>query len=603
MTYDNSLPAFVRNPDPSVYLGDDWIVCDVETTNLEKGTALNRSNRLLLADWRRCLSGQGGREHRSVWGSEFEQHEWVEAVRASRFLVAHNAKFELQWLRRCGADLRGILVWDTMIAEKVLAGNRKVPLGLEATAARRALGAKDATASLLLKGGVCPSEFPREILSEYCAQDVALTEKIFLVQRRELETLGLLPVMYSRCLATPCLADIEFNGMYLDSPKVGETHADFAVRYRALSGEFDSFTGGINFRSPKQLGEYLYDELGFAELTDRRGNPVRSAVGGRKTDKATVPQLVASTDKQREFKKLLGSLIKLKIPFQTLEKFQKVIKETPEDPRVFANFNQTVTDTHRLSSTSRNKGPQFQNIDRSFRELFKASKEGYSIIECDAAQLEFRIAADLARDSAALNAIRTGEDVHALTAETLGIGRQEAKAFTFRPLYGGNSGTPKEKRYFQAFRDRYKDIYAMQTAWTFEVAKTKKLRMASGLIFYWPDCVIKDGGYITNTTQIFNFAIQSFSTADIIPLILLDVWMKTKDLDCTVLNTVHDSIVLEVADNAIEDVIAVLVDAFTKQIYTTIKQIYNYELVVQMGIGVKVGKHWGEGKERKYASV
>src|ERR1700748_2903497 len=151
--YEQHLPDFVRNPDPSIYLGNSYLVTDVETTNTEKGSALNRSNRLLLACWSYGESDSPGEKSGSKWGSEFEQREWLEAIEASQFIIGHNAKFELGWAKRCGLDLRQCLVWHTMIAEKVLAGNRKIPLSLEATATRRGLGTKDNFISNCIKAG------------------------------------------------------------------------------------------------------------------------------------------------------------------------------------------------------------------------------------------------------------------------------------------------------------------------------------------------------------------------------------------------------------------------------------------------------------------
>ena len=451
--YEQQLPKFVREPDPEIFLYGSFLVLDFETTNKERGTSLDAANGLLFAHWRRHLSQDGRWSIRdnSVWADEYGQHELLADIGSVDFIVAHHTKFELGWLRRCGLDLRKILCYDTLIGEKVLAGNLKLQLSLDATGARRGLGQKDVTASRLIKGRVCPSQIPKRLLEDYCRQDVALTEQIFLQQRQELSELGLLPVAYCRNLVTPVLADIEFNGMTLDPERVGATHNDYAERYSALAKDFAAVTGGINPKSGKQMREFIYGVLGFSKPTDHKGNELVTDGGKAKTDKATILSLKAETDEQQTFKRLAVELAKLKVPLQNLVKMKAICEESPDDPRIFASFSQTTTKTHRLSSTGRNGGFQYQNLDRAFKRLFKPCASGRVVCEADAPQLEFRVAAFLGNDARAKKDISEGFDVHQATADTLGVSRQNAKAFTFKPLFGGNSGTPREKKYYKYF--------------------------------------------------------------------------------------------------------------------------------------------------------
>lgn len=599
-----SLPSFVSNPNPDIYLGSNYLVLDVETTNREHGSALDGQNTLILACWR---LGNGhpdasrGRDY-AVWSDEFGQSDLLAACARADFIVAHHSKFEGGWLRRCGLNLRKILPYDTMIGEKVLAGNRKQSLSLDATAARRGLGSKSAVAASLIKAGVCPTQIPQSMLQEYCEQDVALTESIFLQQRDELAALSLLPVAYCRNLVTPALADIEFNGMTLAPERVQETYRDYATKYAHLEEEFSKVTGGINVKSSKQMAEFIYGGLAFEEPTDYRGQILKTAAGKPKTDKETIANLKAYTPEQKAFLKVTRELIKFKTPLQNLTKMYDICRESPDDPRVFASYNQTVTKTDRLSSTSRNGGFQFQNFDRAFKKLFKARKPGHVICEADAPQLEFRVAAMLGNDEVAKRDILDGVDIHANTASVLGSNRQDAKSKTFRPLYGGNNGTPREKAYFKYFRDRYAGIYEAQSAWCVEVAKNKQLITPWGLRFYWPDTEITKSGYITNSTQIFNAPIQSFATADIIPLTFVLLWHRVAEFgdDCTLVNTIHDSIIAEIL-RAIERAYKqVVVECFTHDIYELVEKIYGIAIDVPLGVGIKVGEHWGEGDEEKY---
>jgi DNA polymerase-1 len=620
-------PKFIASPDPGIFLSDNYLVLDFETTNREHGIALDPLNGLLLACWRRGRNhpnfGRG--ESRAVWGDEFAQGELTDDVGLSDFVVAHFTKFELQWLRRCGADLRRILPACTLIAEKVLWANRPVELSLDATLGRRGIPGKHATVAAMIHSGVCPSEIPRGMLQAYCEWDVASTELVYLEQRKELEALNLLPVYFCRNIVTPVLADIEFNGMRLDRDRVEETHADYSQRYNALEEKFRGTTGGINFKSGKQIRQFLYGKtiygddngpfaapvtgLEFAEITDHRGNPLRTGAGNAKTDKHTLALLVATTPEQKEFKRLLTELAKLRVPMQNLVKMKGICDANPEEPTVYATFNQTNTDTDRLSSTGRRGGFQFHNFDRAFKRLFRARRPGWKIGEGDAPQLEFRVAAFLGNDADAKRDISEGVDVHANTAQAL-YGRvtpelrQSAKPLTFKPLYGGNSGTPRELKYFRFFRERYDGIYRTQSGWTMDVARSKFLVTPWGLRFYWPDAELttrRDGSvYVTRTTQIFNYPVQSLATADIIPLTLVLLWHRIEHLPCFIVNTIHDSIILEFDENCLDSLMESVIECYTIDVYRMLRSIYGIKFDIPLGVEWKSAEHWGEGKGALY---
>jgi DNA polymerase I-like protein with 3'-5' exonuclease and polymerase domains len=600
------LPAFVREPAPSNYMLSGYLVLDFETTNKERGSALDASNSLLLACWRL------GREHPGykaggildniAWGSEFEQSGLLRDCEQASFIVCHQTKFELGWLRRCGLDLRKVLPYCTLIGEKVLHGNIKTQLSLDATAARRGLGQKDATASRLIKAGVCPSQIPRQLLEDYCKQDVALTERIFLQQRVELKELGLLPVAYCRNLVTPVLADIEPRGMCLDAARVEAAHNEYSEQYASLEKEFAAATGGINPKSGKQMREQIYGVLGFQKPTDHKGNELLTDGGKAKTDKATILSLKAETPEQQTFKRLAVELAKLKVPLQNLVKMKAICEANPDDPRMFFTFNQCNTDTDRLSSTSRKGGLQGQNIDRTFKKLFRSREGSSRMCESDGVQLEFRVACHLGRDPAGLADILSGLDVHQVSADYHGSSRQDGKARTFRPLFGGKSGTPRERKYIAYFQQRYNSIYRAQTKWTMDAARDKFIVTESGSRFYFPDAEIKHGGYVQGTTKIFNYPIQQLATGDIIPLVLVLVWHCISVLgdDCHILNTVHDSIVSEVSEKCLVDYKAIIKWAFTDGCLAMLQRLYGIELTVPLGVGMKAGEFWGDGEEEKF---
>lgn len=603
------IPKFVKELDYAEYFATSkYCVVDLETTNIERGSALIPDNRIV--GWV-LFDNARGRVYRSYSERNADSiRELLDHLSRMELLVAHNAKFELQWLQRHGLKPGSILVWDTMLAQYVIAGNRSWDLSLEGTAKHYGLGSKESYVSKLIHGGICPSEIPPKRLMDYCEQDVALTTQVFKKQRELMydeEYRHLLGVLFTRSLTCMCLSDIEFSGLYIDSDEVGRLYHEEAARSRAILAELDSITGGMNPKSPKQVAEFLYDKLGFNELTDASGEPLRTSAGGRKTDEATIVSLRPSNNRQRAFSKLFLSYIPVKKRFETLTK----LHECANNERIVkANFNQCVSRTHRLTSSGRNYKIQFQNIDRDFKRLFVPRKAGYLMCEADAPQLEFRVAAFLGQDHVAFRDIDNHADVHRYTASVLlkkpeaEISKAErtgAKSYTFKPLYGGNSGTEDQKRYFRAFKEKYSGINKTQVGWTHKVLKEKKLQIPSGLTFYWPDCKIDPRtGYITHTTEIFNYPVQSLATADIIPISLVYLWYRLMGHDATIVNTVHDSIVCEVREDLRDFWEEQVKLAFTSDTYNYLKQVYGIKFNVTLGVGYNIGNYWGDGKEELY---
>jgi hypothetical protein len=80
---------------------------DFETTTELKGSPLAEGNRLVLASY---YSSHTGRIT-STFGSEYDMGHLVEACERAAFIVCHNTKFELGWLKRCGLDLRKVITF------------------------------------------------------------------------------------------------------------------------------------------------------------------------------------------------------------------------------------------------------------------------------------------------------------------------------------------------------------------------------------------------------------------------------------------------------------------------------------------------------------
>jgi len=620
ITNDN-LPWFLLSPKSAIerYKRPKKVVAlDFETTNLEKGSALVKENHIVLACWY-VITDDGKVVAKDHYGDEYDQHELEQDIKDADFVIAHNAKFELQWLVRMGMDLRDILVFDTYLAEWVIGGNRYGPydLGLEATSQRYGLGSKSPLAAQMIETGVCPSQIPREWLLEYCYRDVELCYQLYLMQRAVLEKDSLFHLVLTRNLCCAVLADIEFNGCELDAGRVKQEYEVTVDEYSKVRAELAELSKGINLRSKPQLAKLLYEELGFSPPLDpKTKQPLRTGKGAYSTTADTLSKLKATTEDQKKFLSLYKRLNKLNsLLTKNLEFFNGVVEDY--DSRFFGVFNQGFTQTGRLSSSGRpllfrrekkKRGAQLQNLPREYKKLFYAAKDGWVCGEADGAQLEFRVGAQQGRDEVAIREIENGDDIHSFTAQVLTEAgephtRQQAKSQTFSPMYGGRGKTKATQAYAKFFQNKYSGLFSTQTSWTHEVLNTGKLRTQYGMIFYWPGTTMKSSGYIDNTTSIFNYPIQGFATGEIIPIALVYFWHRTRGLPIELWNTIHDSIASRLHESVVEEYEQISKHCLTTDVYFFLREAYNYKFVVPLGVGVKVSKHWGDSKVEKIWSV
>lgn len=603
-------------PPIEVYESGKFVVLDFETTATEYGSPLNLQNKIVLACW---YTSWDNRWH-SHWGEEYELADLLSDIEEADFLVAQNAKFELGWLDRCGLDLRDVTVWDTMLAEWVLLGNVKQPKDLNSMLLRRGLVGKEDIVGGMIKLGIDPENIPRSMLEHYCFEDVRGTLELFRCQMEELRNRDQMHLVYSRCMLTPLLTLMEREGVNLDKEAVEKEYSEVKQERDRTKEELEKFAT-INWQSKQQVAEFLYDNLKFKELTDRKGAPLRTGTGRRSATSSTISSLRATSAAQKKFLELYLRLAKLNTRLsKTLEFFREICHK--HNGVFHGAFNQGSTGTHRLSSSGRpvigedgsRYSAQLQNIPREYKRFIKARNEGWTVIEADGAQLEFRVGADMGRDAVAIEEIANDVDIHTNTAKvfledgtqpefkglSLKEARQPAKPQTFKPLYGGSGTTSAERAYCEFFQKKYAGIYKTQYGWSLEVLKNKELRTPYGMIFYWPDTTMMRNGKVTNTTAIFNYPVQGLATAEIIPIVLVSLWKRLRDLDVKFVLTVHDSIVLEVGpDVDRRSLYNTIARAFTRDVYDFLQQVYGYEFITPLGCGVKEGEVWGSGKEYK----
>lgn len=608
--YAGLLPGFLLHPDPEIYLSDNFVTLDFETTTKKvdpndkspSPSALHEQNDTVCVSW--CV-GQGG-SLQYYRGGVFEHYEMIQCCYDADYIVMHNAKFDLQWLARAGMDLRKVLVADTMLGEYVLTGNLKAgkhgALKLD-TLAKQYLHQEKQHFIDICMGKVCPSEMPASLLKERACDDTRMTRGIWLLMRERLRKAGLLPTLFTRCILTPVLADIEKNGVHLDKDRVIAEYRETRDKLDEVEKEIVVMMEGRNPRSAKQKQEFLYDVLKF-----------KVPMKGKNPDPTTrmdrLLQFTAKTEKQSRYLTLLKEFSKLNAAVtKNLSYFYGVVMERA-DNTMFAQYNQSTTVTHRLSSSGipsyfatfkGAKSIQFQNMPRAYKKLVSARHPGWVVGEADGAQIEFRVAAYCGQDKIACQEIVNRFDIHLFTAATLNqitIAevtddlRTAAKAESFKPLYGGKFGNDAQMTYYAAFRDKYTGIAAWQQRNEAICLQHKRMTTCTGLNFYFPSCRMV-GDYNPDWPSICNYPVQSLATAEIVPIAVTYLWHIMRDMDTFLSNTVHDSVVWEAPEEELEEMYEKCNWAFLDAVYEYLEQVYQLKFNVPLGLGFTVGTHWG----------
>ena len=611
---ETKLPWFLLHDNPErLYTTGRFLVLDWETDTEENGSALHEPNDIVLGCWQ--VVDPDGTVIKSAhkFGGIYEHQELLDDIASVDFVVAQNAKFEAQWLRRCGLELRDVLFYDTMLAQWVIDGNRKgkgFERSLAALSRKYKVAGKLDIVSRMIHLGISTRDIHPAWLHEYCHADIEATKQVFFKQQEILTDQQQWHLAHVRNLACAALADTEFEGLYLDSKRVLSEYTKTVHLRNELGSQLALMTGGINLSSPKQLGVYLYDVLGFSEVLDHRGKPIRTGTDGRSTNAKVIAQLAAKTDEQRTFLDLYKRYNKQE---SLLEKNLEYFKLTCEQKggRFFGLLRQGVVQTGRLASSGipvlfegvkKPKSVQFQNIPREYKKLFVSGEDGWVVGEFDSAQLEFRVGIDMAEDPVGTQEIESGVDIHSFTSKVLTesgepTDRQNSKQYTFKPMYGGGRGTPAVEAYCEFFKNKYKGLSSMQRTWTLQCADKKQFKTPYGMIFYFADTKIQRGGYITNTTSISNFPIQGFATGEIIPIALVYFWHRTRDLPIRIFSTIHDSIAAKIKKGYEEQAMEIAKQSLTLDVYEFLSRVYNYEFKVPLGFGAKISDHWSDTKE------
>ena len=224
-------------------------------------------------------------------------------------------------------------------------------------------------------------------------------------------------------------------------------------------------------------------------------------------------------------------------------------------------------------------------------------------MEADFAQLEFRVAGFLSQDDIAIKEVSEGFDVHSYTAKVISeagqtISRQEAKAHTFAPLYGatGFGRTPEEAAYYEQFTDKYKGIGGWHQQLAKEVLTHRTLTTPSGRQFSFPNVKRRRNGTITDFTAVKNYPVQSFATADIVPTVLIEIHKRLASMQSMLVNSVHDSVVIDVHPEEEAQVISLIGD-INSELKSLIDDKFQINFNVPLLLEAKMGVNWLDQQE------
>ena len=353
--------------------------------------------------------------------------------------VFQNGKYDLNVLSRYGVEVHPIE--DTMVMSFDLDAGRGEGMGgghgmdelSERHLGHTPLAFKDVCGTG--KKAIPFGEVPLARATEYAAEDADVTLRLYRMLKPRLAQEGGTRV-YERVdrPLIPVVARMEREGIKVDRAQLARLSEEFATTTASLETEIHQIAGQeFTVGSPKQLGEILFDTMGF-----KGGKKGKS--GAYSTDQSTLEKLSGDPEAAAITKKVLEwrHLSKLKSTYT--DALQGQIN--PSTGRVHTSYSLVGAQTGRLSSTD----PNLQNIPirteigRTIRQAF-VPEEGNTLLAADYSQIELRLAAHMAGVDTLKEAFANGEDIHARTAsemfgEVTRDTRARAKTINFAILYG-----------------------------------------------------------------------------------------------------------------------------------------------------------------------
>jgi len=468
--------------------------------------------------------------------------------------IGQNIKYDMEVLANYGVELKGKL-FDTMIAHYLIQPElhhnmdylAETLLNYQTVHIEELIGPKG-------KNQKSMREVDPKLVCEYAAEDADVTLKLYNVLQPQLKENNLESLFWDiEMPLVPVLADMEMNGVLLDTKALKETSDIFNKRMNEYEQKIYEQAGEkFNISSPKQVGEILFGKMKIME------KPKKTKTGQYVTSEEVLQTLKSKAPivedilNYRGMKKLLSTYV---------DSLPTLIN--PRTGHIHTSFNQALTATGRLSSSD----PNLQNIPvrtddgKEIRKCF-IPEPGCKFFSADYSQIELRIMAHLSGDENMIEAFRSGFDIHKATAAKIwkeqmenvtDSQRKKAKQANFGIIYGITTyglaqrmeipnGEAKEiiEGYFATF-PKVKEY----------MEKAKELARQKGYaetIFgrrrYLPDINSANGtvrGFAERNA--INAPIQG-SEADVIKVAMVKIWnrFKKENIRSKMILQVHDEL-------------------------------------------------------------
>ena len=504
--------------------------------------------------------------------------------------IGQNMKYDAKIFARQGINVTPID--DTMLMSYAMHAGLHMH-GMNALS-EEYLGHAPISIKTLLGSGKSQVTFDRvpiDVAVKYAAEDADVTLRLWKTFKPQLHQAKVTTVYET--LERPLvsvLAAMEMAGIQVDRDTLSRMSNAFAQKMAGLEDEIHTLAGEkFNVGSPKQLGEILFDKMSLPG--GEKGKTGAYATGADiLEDLATEHELPGRVLDWRQLAKLKSTYT---------DALQDHIN--PDTGRVHTSYSITGAVTGRLASTD----PNLQNIPirsdegRRIREAFVAPK-GRVLVSLDYSQIELRILAHVADIPALKQAFADGLDIHAMTAsEMFGVPlegmdpmvRRQAKAINFGVIYGisgfglaRNLRIPRAEA--QGFIDRYFERFPgikeyMNDTVTF-AKENGFVQTLFGRKIHTPEINAKgpQAGFAKRAA--INAPIQG-TAADVIRRAMIRMPAAIAGIDARMLLQVHDELLFEVAEDAVDELIPVARDVMENATDPAVK--LSVKLTVEAGTG------------------
>ncbi len=511
--------------------------------------------------------------------------------------IGQNLKYDLLMLKKYGVEVQGKL-FDTMLAHYLI--EPEMRHNMDAMAEKYLNYSPVSIESLIGKKGkgqMTMREIDVQRVVEYAGEDadVTLQLKETFAPMLTNDNLNKLFEQVEMPLVQ-VLADLELEGIALDTNALAELSATLEVDMRQVQQEIFTIAGGeFNIGSPKQLGEILFDRL---KLDDK-------AKKTKTGQYATGEEILSKMEEDHEIaRKILDyrELIKLKNTY--VDALPLLISK--RTGRIHTSFNQAVASTGRLSSAN----PNLQNIPirtprgQEIRKAFVPRGPEFLIMSADYSQIELRIMAAFSGDTTMLDAFNNNVDIHTQTAskvfhvgldEVTGEMRRKAKTINFGIIYGISSfGLSQRLKIPRKEAAQIIDEYFTEFP-SVKAYMDQSIEKARG--FGYAETILGRRRYLRDinsrnmTDRMFaernavNAPIQG-SAADMLKIAMIQIheFMLRERLKSRMILTVHDELVFDAHRDELDQLRAG-VDHIMKNAIP---------MGVKMETGIGVGKNWLE---------